>query len=165
MTEDEIRRLYAVAMAYDNRRLSEANITAWWEQAERNRWTFDEAREAVHQHHCESADFLMPAHITAIIRARRRQPAPVAEVKAIAREPLSNPASVSSIIGKIRQELGWTPRNPSEAPLEIECPHCHAQPKRRCTRFATRGKQRGQYVPIADFHESRKELAAKAGQS
>lgn len=87
MTEQEVRALLAAAMAYDNRKPGEANIAAWLEAANRGRWTFDAALEAIHAHYVASADFLMPAHITAALRAKSRQPTPFAELEA------SQPAS------------------------------------------------------------------------
>lgn len=80
LTDQQVRALLAAAMAYDNRRPGEANIAAWTEAAKRGRWTFDTALEAIHTHYAASADFVMPAHITAIIRAAMRQPEPFAEL-------------------------------------------------------------------------------------
>lgn len=87
MNESEVRALLAAAMAYDNRKPGEANVAAWMEAANRGRWSFEDALEAVHQHHVTSTAFLMPAHITAIVRAKMRQPTPFAELEA------SQPAS------------------------------------------------------------------------
>lgn len=78
MTEDEIRGLLAAAMAYDNRRPGDANVAAWMESARRERWTFADALEAIHAHYARSAQFVMPGHVTELIRQERRQPAPVA---------------------------------------------------------------------------------------
>lgn len=91
MLEHEVRQILATAMAYDNRRPGEANIAAWTEAAERGRWTFADALEAVHEHYAKSPDFLMPAHVTAYIRQKMRQPQPVAE--AIAQLESAPPAS------------------------------------------------------------------------
>lgn len=82
MTEDEVRSLLAVAIAYDNRKPGEANIAAWLEAANRGRWTFGAALEAIHAHYVVSTDFLMPAHVTAALRAKSRQPKPFAELEA-----------------------------------------------------------------------------------
>ena len=160
MKEDEIRKLYALAISYDNRRLSEANITAWWEQAERNRWTLDEAREAVHQHHAQSAEFLMPAHITAIIKARRQQPARY-EPLAIEAAPPAPDDRVRRIVDELARRLGWTRQQQShtDPALTVECPYCHAQPQRPCTRLVTRGPHRGEHRPIRTPHPSRVDLA------
>lgn len=158
MTEREIRAVYAVAMAYDNRRLSEANITAWWEQARRNRWTFDEAREAVHEHFATSTDFLMPAHITAIIRNRRSKPESAAAVRELPATPLADPERIGRLLGQLSAKLGW--RRPAKDPArQVECPYCHAAPHRPCTRLATTGSHRGEYIPITGVHPSRQELA------
>lgn len=161
MTESEVRQVYAIAMAYDNRKPSEANITAWWEQAIRNRWTLDEAREAVHEHHRNSADFLMPAHVTAVIRAGRRQPQPVSELRQLPASPPANPQRVGAILTELGRHLGWSRQHADPATL-VECPYCHAQPKRPCTRLATRGPHRGEYIPLASFHASRNDLAGEA---
>jgi hypothetical protein len=164
VTEDEIRRLYALAMAYDNRRLSEANITAWWEQADRNRWTYDEAREAIHAHHCDSTEFLMPAHITARIKQRRRQPAPLAEVRQLSAAAPSQPERFQSVIAALSSRLGWDRKAPkppgSDRALSRECPHCHSQPGRPCVRQIARGHRRGELVPISSPHPSRFEEPA-----
>ena len=87
LTEQQVRSLLATAMAYDNRKPGEANIAAWLEAANRGRWTFEAALEAIHAHYVASTDFLMPAHITAALRAKSRQPTPFAELEA------SQPAS------------------------------------------------------------------------
>lgn len=158
ITEQEIRAIYAVAMAYDNRKLSEANITAWWEQANRNRWTLDEAREAIHEHHRTSTDFLMPAHITNIIRGHRRQPEPVAEARQLPSAPPADPERIGRLLGQLSAKLGWS-RRPQDPARKVECPHCHAAPTRPCTRVVTVGAHRGEYVPITGVHPSRRELA------
>jgi hypothetical protein len=82
MDDAEVRALLAVATCYDNRRAGEAAVSAWTEAARRGRWTFDAAVEAIHEHYATSTEFLMPGHITAAIRARMRQPAPVGHVMA-----------------------------------------------------------------------------------
>lgn len=74
MNEHEVKMLLALAMAYDNRKLPGVATTgAWEEQANRNRWTFASAREAIHRHYAESTDFLMPAHVTNILNDVRRK--------------------------------------------------------------------------------------------
>jgi hypothetical protein len=76
VTTDDIRRLLAAAMAYDNRKPGAANVAAWTEAAHRAGWTFDAALEAIHAHYAESTQFVMPGHITERIRLANRQPAP-----------------------------------------------------------------------------------------
>ena len=70
MTELEIRTLLAAAVAYDNRRPSQANIAAWCEAANRAGWTFPAALDAIHAHYAESTAFLMPGHITTRLAER-----------------------------------------------------------------------------------------------
>jgi hypothetical protein len=91
MNEQEVRAVLATAMAYDNRKPGEANIAAWMEAASRGRWTFEAALEAVHQHYATSTQFLMPGHITAVVRARMQLPAPASE--AVAEIEAAAPAS------------------------------------------------------------------------
>lgn len=162
MTEQQIRSLYAIAMAYDNRRLSEANITAWTEQALRNRWTYDEAAEAVHTHHATSTEYLMPAHITAIIKNQRSKPENVSESRQIEGAPPAQPERIQSIVAELGRRLGWKSRDRSTedaAVLAVECPSCHAAPKRPCTRQVTQGAHRGEHKPLKQFHPSRSEVA------
>ncbi|MGB3443859.1 MAG: hypothetical protein WBA97_34410 [Actinophytocola sp.] len=80
LSQDEVRALLAIAVAYDNRKPGEVTIAAWMEAADRGRWTFPAAVEAIHDHYAKSTDFLMPGHITAAVRARMQLPAPASEV-------------------------------------------------------------------------------------
>ena len=82
MNQAEVQALLAIAVAYDNRKPGEATIAAWMEAAERGRWSFPEAVDAIHEHYATSTAFLMPGHITAAIRVRMRQPVPFAELEA-----------------------------------------------------------------------------------
>jgi hypothetical protein len=160
MTDIEIRRLYALIVAYDNRKVSEANITAWTHQAIENRWTYNEASEAVHQHHRDSTEFLMPAHITANIRAARRVPPAAADVLALAPADPAGQERVREIVAEVSSKLGWVPdgKAPSRN-LTRPCPHCKAGPGRPCSYLVTRGPKQGQYVPLSGgrVHASREE--------
>lgn len=86
MTESEIKQLLAVAMAYDNRKPGEAAVLAWGEAAKRAGWTFERAMDAIHTHYARSTTFVMPGHITELIRSRSSLP-PRVEL------PPANPAS------------------------------------------------------------------------
>lgn len=72
LDQREIGALLAAVMAYDNRRVGESTVAAWTEAADRGRWSFDEALDAVHGHYSESTEWLMPAHVTTRIREDRR---------------------------------------------------------------------------------------------
>jgi hypothetical protein len=87
VTEQEIRKLLAVAMAYDNRKPGDMNVMAWTEAANRSRWSFEAALEAIHMHYAQSTEFLMPAHVTTLIRQAMRQPPRFEEL------PAAEPAS------------------------------------------------------------------------
>jgi hypothetical protein len=161
ITELEIRALLAVVMAYDNRRPGEANVTAWLEQGIRCRWTYDEAREAVHAHFAASTDFLMPAHITAHIRAeRQKQPAAYAELEPA--QP-ANPERVASIVAALASRLGWRRVAARDDPaLQVECRICHAAPRVRCSMPITRGHHQGERRYLSNPHPSRVDDAQKA---
>lgn len=169
MSEAQIRALYAVAVAYDNRKGSEANITAWLEQAERNRWTFDEAREAIHEHYATSTEFLMPAHITAIIRRERNHPPTVDQPRQLPPAPPADPQRIRALIGELARQLRWSYQHQDDeqraAVLAAECPHCHAAPNRPCARQLTRGHRRGEWVALAQFHPSRVDIATNAQEN
>ena len=64
--------LLTVVSAYDGRPPSEAQVAAWREAGDRAHWSRAEAIDAVHAHFAESTNWIMPAHVTAIIRAERR---------------------------------------------------------------------------------------------
>lgn len=167
MNEQQVRALYAAAVAYDNRRGSEANITAWTEQALRNRWTFPDALEAIHQHYASSTEFLMPAHITAIIADRRNAPPTVDTTRAaLPAAPPAEPARIRELIGDLARKLHWRYQHHDDeqrtAILAVECPHCHAAPQRPCARQLTRGHRRGEWVKLAAFHPSRVDIADAA---
>ncbi|MGW4119863.1 hypothetical protein [Nocardia sp. NPDC004711] len=71
LTNDEIVTLLQIITAYDNRSVDSATVAAWREAGRRRRWTFDEAVEAVHVHYSHNTAWLMPGHITQIIRRDR----------------------------------------------------------------------------------------------
>lgn len=158
MTEAEVRQLLAVAMSYDNRKPGQANVAAWKEVADRARWNFDEALDALHQHYAESTDFLMPGHITQRIREKRRQPPPSNLIEAPPKPP-ADPAHIRAVIAELADRLGWPQRYDSQHPaLSNRCPWCKAAPGRPCTRQIARGPKRGQFVAIATPHPSRRDL-------
>lgn len=86
LTEPQVRALIAAAMAYDNRKPGEATVAAWAEAAKRAGWTYERALEAIHTHYARSTAFIMPGHITELVRAQASLP-PRVEL------PPANPAS------------------------------------------------------------------------
>jgi hypothetical protein len=73
LTRDEIVGLLQTAAIYDNRTISEAPIEGWLTASHLGRWTAQYARRAIIQHYTESTNWLMPAHITEIIRDARKR--------------------------------------------------------------------------------------------
>ena len=166
LSQDEVRALLAIAVAYDNRKPGEVTIAAWMEAADRGRWTFPAAVEAIHDHYAKSTDFLMPGHITTAVRAAMRQPAPFAEL------PPAEPTRqdrITSLIAAVARRLSW-PRTPAsstsgDASLSVECPHCHATPGQSCGRTLTRGPRAGERVTNSQSHPSRIELAGGGAEA
>lgn len=138
LTDREVRHLLAVTMSYDNRKPSDSAVLAWGEAASRGRWTFDEAVEAVHEHYVRSNEFLMPAHITALVRSRRQD--------AAMREPVVVPDAVGQ--ARVVRMLSGAFRDVSEpapselaqmhdAVIDVRCPRCGAPAGKRCVNPVT----------------------------
>jgi hypothetical protein len=162
LTQDQIVSLLQVAAAYDNRNIGSANVHAWHDAADRERWVFDDAVAAIKAHYAESTTYLLPAHVTQRIRGKRQQPAPPAAVAALPAGPPAAPERIQGLIEQVAARLGWQRINTDPAhadTMRVECPHCHAGPGRSCTRLATRGPRRGQYVPLTQPHPSRRDIA------
>lgn len=74
MNKLEIVDLLTYIVAYDRRTTGRADVIAWHDAATRAHWTTTEAQEAVKIHFAHSTEWLMPGHITQIIKTNRRQP-------------------------------------------------------------------------------------------
>lgn len=68
MNQDEIVTLLQIITAYDGRTIDNVSIMAWTQAAQRQHWTFDEAAAAVHEHYSASPAWLMPGHVTQLVR-------------------------------------------------------------------------------------------------
>lgn len=162
MTEEGVRSLLAVAMAFDHRRPGAADIAAWSDAAERARWDFRDAQEAIKIHYATSTEYLMPGHVTAILRANRRQPPSAREALALPAGPPAGLHRVRELIDDVARRLGWQRQPPDNGadPLAVGCPvpACLARPGRPCVRVVARGRKRGQLVTMAP-HPSRRDLA------
>lgn len=93
MDRDRIIDLLKTASAYDNRKPDHASVLAWTESAKRGGWTFDRALDAIHHHYANSAERIMPAHITAHHRAHPMRPSDQSVDEALqlsARHPASD---------------------------------------------------------------------------
>lgn len=160
LTDQQIRHLLVMCMAFDNRKPSEAQAAAWAEAARIARWDFDDAKTAITEHYTESTDFCMPGHITSRIKANRRQPAPPTDAIALPAAPPANPERVGVLLAQVGKQLGWQPKQRRHPALDQRCPHCHAAPGRPCTRRVERGHRAGQNKPLAQPHPSRIDLVA-----
>ena len=103
MTHDEIVTLLQIIHHYDSRVIDSTAVAVWSESARRARWSFAEAVEAVHEHNAHSTDYLKPAHVTDRIRLTRRQPAPVAELRALDPAPPASAERRAEVMAKIRE--------------------------------------------------------------
>ncbi|MGW4090067.1 hypothetical protein [Nocardia sp. NPDC004750] len=71
MTNDEVVTLLQEITRHDNREIDESSVRVWTEAARRQHWTFDEALDAVYEHYSAQTTWLMPGHVTQIIRRGR----------------------------------------------------------------------------------------------
>jgi hypothetical protein len=99
---DEITALLAVAAGYDNRRPGDLNTAAWHDASHRGRWTFEEAVEAVKEHYANEVAFVMPAHVTAIIKRHRDR----ARQDELTRQLIENPYNIKSFRGLWQDKIG-----------------------------------------------------------
>lgn len=159
MNRNEIVDLLSAAIAYDNRNPTEAQILAWGEAADRARWTYREALDAVHTHYSRSSDYVMPGHITELIKAERNQPP---HRPALAPPPPADPDHVATVLDELAGRLGWErggDHTPAErrAILAVPCSWCRAPAGEPCSRPSERnraGRERS-----GTFHPSRVEAA------
>lgn len=150
MDTQQVRQLLAVVIAYDNRKLAEANILAWSEAARRGRWTLDEAVEAVHDHYGRESTWLMPGHVTASIRAKRQDQA----MREQAAWQIEAAPRVAELVAGVLPDVDETvDREPPPAPSKYRngCPHCHAAPGDPCVRPSRDAAP----VQLAGVHPSR----------
>jgi len=137
LDRNEIIRLLQLAACYANRTPAESTVLAWEESARRGRWTFDEAADAIKNHYLNSTDFIMPGHITQLIRATRQDTAMRNDTppRAIA------PADASGWVVGDDPHFGKRNRPELEA-LHAEtnvvpCRHCKQEPGHRCINSKT----------------------------
>ncbi|MBE7193765.1 MAG: hypothetical protein INR66_14935 [Gordonia polyisoprenivorans] len=103
MNRNEVIDLLTVASAYDRRTIGEGDVKAWGTAAERAHWVFVKAVDAIHDHYANTAQWLMPGHITERIRLASRQPAAADDVLALEQQPASEErrAEVMAMVRKI----------------------------------------------------------------
>jgi len=69
MNRAEAATLLAITASFDRRTVGDADVIAW--AAALELFPFAECRDAVVEHYTNSTEWLMPAHVTAIVRAHR----------------------------------------------------------------------------------------------
>ncbi|OBA62209.1 hypothetical protein A5780_19315 [Nocardia sp. 852002-20019_SCH5090214] len=74
MTHDEVISVLQTAATYDGRKPADSLIDAWTQAAWRAGWSYDDALDAVHQHYSASTDWIMPGHVTKLIRTGGNSP-------------------------------------------------------------------------------------------
>lgn len=135
MTTDEVIDLLSAMIAYDNRNPGESNVAAWRRAAEIGRWTLDEALDALDHHYVSSTEFVMPGHLTPLIRQARRD-AHERSVTEMYRQPA--PASLPAGV-----DIPGRHMDPELAEVHAEfnarpCDQCKAPARQRCADSAGR---------------------------
>lgn len=132
LCRNDVIRLLQTATCYDNRNPSEGMVAAWHDSAQRGRWTFAEAADAIKTHYLHSTDFVMPGHVTVIIRGARQDAAMRQSVTQSSRNVLDGSGL------PVGDDPYHGARNSSE--LEqlhadangVACPFCKAEIGERC---------------------------------
>jgi hypothetical protein len=150
VTRDDIVRLLQTAAAYDNRTIGEGPVRAWFDSAERGRWTYPEAVEAIKAHYAESTAFLMPAHVSQRIKATRQD--------AAMRNPIDPPdrAGQARLAELISGAFQTIPDDWRDDAINRRCSSCGAESGTQCTRVSDEGR-----VPTRIPHPARMKSEAE----
>jgi hypothetical protein len=153
----ETAQLLAKAALVDNRQVAPETVLAWHEAI--GGISYDVALEALTRHRRTSSDYLMPAHILNHAKTVNAERAHDAAAQ-IARRALPAPEPIGGGIPMWVLEKAGIART-NEQPLPVQCPHCGAAPRERCTRQSRRrGRQ-----PLAINHPSRHEAVPTGAAS
>lgn len=174
MTNDEVVELLQFACTYDRRTIGKTDVVAWLDAARRGRWTAEMAQDALREHYARSTAFVMPGHITELLRASRRQPADYAEQRKALPRPAVDPESIkrgvdavfAALAAKHAIKAGTDPEDAADVAegeagarrlvRSVPCPHCKASVSRPCVR---RGRKQGDVIEMTTYHPSRVDLA------
>lgn len=163
MNNGEVFDLLSVVQAYDGRTVGESDVYVWADAAERGRWTFEQAREAVKAHHAESTEWIKPGHVTQRIRSDRSTPPRSNALPQATPKPASDEHR-DRVMSWLADRLRWDreDRNPRESRecLAIECPHCGAAPHRPC--WQTAGRRPLTTKPPIEFPHLQRRKAYRA---
>jgi len=162
MNNGEVIDLLSLITAYDGRNAGPAELHAWAEAAQRGRWTYAEAADAVSAHFAESTEWLMPGHITQRLRQRRAEPPRSNALPAATPRP-ADEAHVCRVVDWLAARLAAdreTAADDQWRALGIECPHCRAEPGARCVQtVGMHGQRRDPVRPIEVPHIQRRRAA------
>lgn len=145
MTEDEVVDLLAIAQVFDKRTVGEAEVTAWADSAHRGRWTFNEASEAIKDYYARTTaekPWIMPSHITHMVRAEREHRAMRAQTRELVQpsprmnELIEKAARNTYIPNELREPKPF--RQPA---LRVKCEHCGSEPGESCSRPTREGRR------------------------
>lgn len=105
MTRDEIIELLQLIHDYDSRKIDGILIAAYGESARRANWNLRDATEAVHDYYANTSDkpWIMPGDITERIRAARRHPAPIDELRALNPPAPASAETRAKVMAAVRQ--------------------------------------------------------------
>ncbi|WP_029924022.1 hypothetical protein [Nocardia otitidiscaviarum] len=104
MNRDDVIHLLQVIHGYDNRKIDAISIEAFSQSARRANWTLAAALDAVHDYYAFTPrGWVMPGDITERVRASRRQPAPVAELRALGAPPPASPERRAEVMRLVRR--------------------------------------------------------------
>lgn len=157
MTQDEVIDLLSIITAYDKRSTGEGEIHAWSDAAQRGRWTFADAAEAVKAHYAESTQWLMPGHVTDRIKVQRRDRPPPHALPPSRRS--FQQEHKDSCVAWVRDRLDENASRPSpedrRAAHAIRCPHCGARADRRCWQTSWGGTPLASRKTMEEPHRER----------
>jgi hypothetical protein len=115
--------------------------------------------DAVCEHFANSTEYLMPAHVTARVKATRQDRAMRDEALALEAAPTDPVAAqrVTAIVDELAKSMGWSERGDQRTSfaLKVRCPHCNAEPGVRCVNPKT-----GKALTQSACHPSRAEALA-----
>lgn len=129
----EILDLLSVIQMYDGRTVGQSDVHVWADAAERGRWRYVQAREAVKAHYAESTEWLQPGHVTQRIRSQRADP-PRSLPEATG--PPADREHIDRVTAWLADQLDANRQRHDPAARTrawtVACPYCGAKPQKPC---------------------------------
>lgn len=117
MTRTEAALALAYAAAFDRRTVGVTDAEAWAEAL--SGISLDDAKAAIAEHYGASTDYLMPAHIRAIVKAKRAARPDVQTVDEALRIPDADASDPRAYIAALREHRFQPERAPAVDPDEV----------------------------------------------